>query len=102
MEEVVSPSADENYSTSKSFWSLFKHAKSDSTGIPTLKNQGHLFSAAAGKASLFNSTFFSSFTYETGSASLPRYTCSLYPNSPEINIITEGIGTKHLASLGET
>ena len=54
---------------------LFKHARTDLTGIPSLKHQGQTFSDPTDKANLLNNTFYSAFSYSADS-DLPKDTCS--------------------------
>ena len=91
VEDVITPAdATDGYQANKRFWSLFKHARTDLTDIPSLKHQGQTVSDPTDKANLLNNTFYSAFSYSADS-DLPKDTCSPYPSMPEINITTNGI-----------
>ena len=93
-EDVVTPTnntTDEAHTSNKHFWSLFKHAKSDPSGIPSLKFRGQLVSDVATKASVLNDTFYTAFTRCHADSTLPSDTCSPYPSMPDISITTPGI-----------
>ena len=63
VEESITPTNDEDsMGANKRLWGLFKHFKSDSTGVPPLKHQGNLITNAVGKATVLNSYFQSVFT----------------------------------------
>ena len=52
IEDVITPSdctTEAAHASNKRFWSLFEHAKSDLSGIPSLKHRGQLVSDAAAK-----------------------------------------------------
>ena len=94
VKEVITPTdntAESAYGPNKRFWSLFKHAKSDSSGIPSLKHGRLLVTDAVEKASLLNSTFYAAFTNTDTNATLPRDTCGPFPAVPEISITESGI-----------
>ena len=74
VEDVVTPTnstTDEAHTSNKRFWSLFKHAKSDPSGIPSFKYRGQLVSDAATKASVLNDTFYTAFTRCHTDSTLP-------------------------------
>ena len=74
----------------KQFWSFVKSLKSDSTGIPALKNQGVLISDNIQKTELLNEQFSSVFTNEDLS-SLPQALSCMFPTISDIVIVPEGI-----------
>ena len=91
MEDVITPAdATDGHQANKRFWSLSKHARTDLTGIPSLKHQGQTVSDPTEKANLLNNTFYSAFSYSADS-DLPKDTCSPFPSMSEINITTNGI-----------
>ena len=51
MEDVITPAdATDGHQENKRFWSLFKHARTDLTGSPSLKHQGQTVSDPTDKA----------------------------------------------------
>ena len=95
VEDMITPTdATDNYQASKRFWSLFKHSRTDSTGIPSLKYRGQTVADPRDKANLLNNTFYSAFSSPTINSNLPKETCSPYPDMPEIHITTNGVASQ--------
>ena len=94
VKDVMTPTddtAESAHESNKRFWSLFKHAKSDSSGRPSLKRGESLVTDADVKASTLNSTFYAAFTTTDTDATLPCDTCSPFTAVPEIYITERGI-----------
>ena len=79
------------YEGMKRFWTLMKHARSNSGGIAPLCDQGQLVSDARGKAEILNRQFESVFMKDqTATQDVPSPS-SLFPTAPDIHITTEGV-----------
>lgn len=74
----------------KKFWSFVNRLRKDSTGIPSLRDQGNLISDNAQKAELLNMQFQSVFTKENMDT-LPVMRPSGIPTIPEILVSAKGV-----------
>ena len=81
----------------KQFWSFIKSLKKDSSGIPTLKDNGILITDSKQKAELLNRQYQSQFTIERldDMTTEPE---SNYPSMPDITVHTDEV-TKLLKGL---
>ena len=92
VESIIEPMDEEKpYEGMKRFWTLMKHARSDSGGIAPLRDQGQLVSDARGKAEILNRQFESVFTKDqTATQDVPSPS-SPFLTAPDIHITSEGV-----------
>ena len=92
VENIIRPLDEEKpYEGMKRFWTMIKHARSDSCGVAPLRDHGLLISDAQGKAEILNKQFQSAFTRENPVPPDVKDRPSPYPTAPDISISTEGV-----------
>jgi len=86
--EVIGGGLEEG--NAKSFWNYVKLKRTESIGIPPLRDGDRVISSNSGKANILNSYFKSVFTAEDTST-IPNKGISLFPDIADISFTVSGI-----------
>ena len=98
VESIITPLETEKNKSNKRLFTYLKHAKKDSAGVGTLKQNGHTLIEPKDKANALNHQFESVFTQEEPIGDDLRGVPQQYPEAEDITVIPNGV-TKLLKAL---